>query len=208
MTKESTTGLMRETAESSGSFATSNGSAPSKTWYWVAAVVAIVAVGCGVTWGVLGTMRARDHAQSLPRANAPGRLEVSAGAGTSKLIYFEGEGRPSPDALGLSVLAPDGSSVRVEPYDVVMKYDIAGWVGTPIASFSAQTAGTYTVVAQSAFHEGRISAGDNFVRTQAINVVGALALIAVGGVTGLAVVAMKRSRAAGRSVSRSRLRRR
>ncbi len=87
--------------------------------------------------------------------------------------------------------------MRVEPYDAIMKYDIAGWVGTPIASFSAQTAGTYTVLTESGYHEGRISAGDNFVRTQAINVVGALALIAVGVVAGLAivaVVAVKRSR--------------
>ena len=188
---------MGSTAETIGSYATMSRRVPSRIWYWVAAAVVVLSIGGGVAWGVVSTVRTHDVAESLPRTDAPGTVETYVGSGGSQLIYFEGEGRPSPDALGLSVLAPDGSSVRVEPYDAIMKYDIAGWVGTPIASFSAQTAGTYTVLAERAFNEGRISAGDNFVRTQAINVVGALALIAVGLVAGIlivVVVAVKRSR--------------
>jgi hypothetical protein len=37
------------------------------TRYWVAAVAAILAVGCGVTWGVVGTIRAHEYALSFGR---------------------------------------------------------------------------------------------------------------------------------------------
>jgi hypothetical protein len=188
---------MGSTAETIGRYATRSRRVPSRIWYWVAAAVVVLGIGGGVVWGVVSTVRTHDLAESLPRTDAPGTVETYVGSGGSQLIYFEGEGRPGPDALGLSVLAPDGSSVRVEPYDAIMKYDIAGWVGTPIASFSAQTAGTYTVLAESGYHEGRISAGDNFIRTQAIDIVGALALIAASLVAGtliVIVVAVKRSR--------------
>lgn len=188
---------MSSTAETMGRIATRSRSGPSRTWYWLAAAIVLLGVGCGVTWGVLSTMHARDTGESLPRSNVPGKLDVPLAAGAGRLIYFEGEGRPSPAALGLNVLAPDGSSVRVEPYDAIMKYDIAGWVGTPIASFSAPVSGKYVVSAPKPYGEGHISVGDNFVHGQAISIIGALALIAgslVVGILIVVVVATKRSR--------------
>jgi hypothetical protein len=187
---------MSSTAETMGRVTTRSRRVPSKAWYWLAAVVVLLGIGCGVTWGVVSTVRTHDRAQSLPRMDAPGRLQVPVEAGTSRLIFFEGEGKPSPEAMGITVTAPDGSSVPVKPYDLLMQYEIAGWVGAPIASFSAPTAGMYTISAKKAYHQGRISVGDNFVRTQAIDIVGALALIAACNVAGLViviVVAVKRS---------------
>jgi hypothetical protein len=180
-----------------GRVAVRSGKSPSKAWYWLAAAVVLLGVGCGVTWGVVSTMRAHDQATALPRTTLPGRLEVSAQAGSSRLIFFEGGSKPDPQVLRLSVTAPDGSPVLVRRYDLRMDYEIAGWVGTPVASFSAPVSGTYVVSADNAYRDGRISVGSNFVRTQAIDMVGALLLIASSVIVGLVivlVVAVKRSR--------------
>ena len=87
--------------------------------------------------------------------------------------------------------------MQVQPYHALVTYEIAGWVGTPVASFSAIGGGAYTVSAQKAYGEGGLSVGENFIRTQAIDIVGALALIAaslVAGIVIVIVVAVKRSR--------------
>ena len=181
---------MSSTAGTIGRVATRSTRVPSKRWYWLAALVVFLGIGCGVTWGVVSTVRTHDRALSLPRTDVPGSLTVAVRSGASQLIFFEGVGKPSPEAMGLAVTAPDGSPVPVKPYDLLMQYEVAGWVGAPVASFSAPTGGTYTISAKTPYHQGRISAGDNFVRSQAINIVGALALIAASVLAGLAIVAV------------------
>jgi hypothetical protein len=181
---------MSSTAETMGRLAARTRRRPSKAWYWVAAAIVLLGVSTGVAWGALTTLRTHERAQDLPRTGLPGRLEVRAVGGTSTLIFFEGEGKPSPEDLGLTVTGPDGSPVTVRPYDLGMEYEIAGCTGTPVASFSASSAGTYTVTAQKPSGAGAISVGDNFVRAQAVNIVGALALIAASITLGLVIVAV------------------
>ncbi len=170
-------------------------SIPSTFWYWVAAAIVFLGLGLGTAWGVVSTVKTHDRASALPRTSTPGTLAVTAGDESSRLIYFEGEGRPSLDELGLRVTAPDGTPVPVEPYRAIMEYDIAGWVGSPIASFATPVQGTYTVAAERSARQGDISVGGNFVRTQALSIVGALALILVSfavGITLVAVVSVRR----------------
>jgi hypothetical protein len=178
---------MSSTAETMGHFTATTRRRPSKTWYWAAAAIVLLGVAAGLAWGTLATLRTHERAQVLPRVGLPGRLEIRATAGTSTLIFFEGEGKPSPEDLGLTVTGPDGSEVPVRPYDLRMEYEIAGWTGTPVASFSPSSTGTYTVAAQTS-GAGDISVGDNFVRAQAVNIVGALALIGSSITLGLAIV--------------------
>src|SRR5512140_2226155 len=118
---------MSTTAATMGLSRSRNRSRPSKAWYWVALATALVGIAAAVTWGTLATLRTHDHAADLPRTDLPGRLQVAAAAGTSTLVFFEGEGRPSPEALGLTVAAPDGSLVPLKPYRLRMDYEIAGW---------------------------------------------------------------------------------
>jgi hypothetical protein len=179
---------MSSTTQAMGRIATRSRRAPAKAWYWLAAAVVVLGVGCGLAWGVTSTIHTRDHAEGLPRTSLPGTLQVSVGTGDSQLIFFEGEGRPSPEAIGLTVTASDGSAVPVKPYDLIMDYDIAGWTGSPIASFSAPVQGTYTVTAADPYRDGRMAVGENFLRAQAISIVGALALIVASVVAGVVIV--------------------
>jgi hypothetical protein len=191
---------MSSTAETMGRLTAGTRRRPSKAWYWTAAAIVLLGVSAGVAWGALATLRAHERAQDLPRTAIPGRLEVSAVGGTSTLIFFEGEGKPSPEDLSLTVTGPDGSPVTVRPYDLRMEYEIARWTGTPVASFSASSTGTYSVAAQKSSGAGDISAGDNFVRAQALNIVGAVALIGASITLGLVIVAViivKRSQLSG-----------
>ena len=186
---------MSSTAETMGRFTARTRRRPSRAWYGVGAAIVLLGVAAGIAWGTLATLRTHERAQGLPRTGLPGRLEVRAAAGTSRLIFFEGEGKPSPEDLGLSVTGPDGSKVPVRPYDLRMDYEIAGWTGTPVASFSASSTGTYAVAAQKS-GAGDIAVGDNFVRAQAVTVVGALALIGASitlGLVTVGVIIVKRS---------------
>ena len=187
---------MSSTVETLGRYTTRARRRPSRAWYWVAAAVVLLGVAAGITWGALATLRTHERAQDLPRTGLPGRLEVQAAAGTNPLIFFEGESKPSPEDLGLTVTGPDGSQVPVQAYDLRMVYEIAGWTGTPVASFSAPRSGAYTVAARKTFREGGISVGDNFVWALAGNIVGALALIGASITLGLViavVIIVKRS---------------
>jgi hypothetical protein len=179
---------MSTTAEAAGRLVTASRRRPSRAWYWVAVAAVLLGVAAGATWGALATLRTHDRAEELTRTSLPGRLAVAATAGTSKLVFFEGEGKPSPEALGLSVTGPDGSRVPVQTYDLRMEYEIAGWMGTPVASFSAPGTGTYTVSARSSYGGGDISVGDNFLRAQVVNLIGALALIWLSITAGLVIV--------------------
>ncbi len=180
---------MSATAESAGHIEMRGRTAPSKAWYWLAAAVVALGIGCGLAWAITSTIQAHDRAESLPRTGLPGTLRVTSGPGASNLIFFEGEGRPSPETLGLTVTAADGSPVAVKSYDLVMDYEIAGWTASPIASFSAPVRGTYLVSATAAHPDGRIAVGDNFVRTQAVGIAGAVLLI-LGSVTAGVLIAL------------------
>jgi hypothetical protein len=177
-----------------GHSATKSRTVRSRARYW-AAVVIILGVGGGLTWGVLSTVRTRDRGEALPRTAIPGTLQVKVESAASELVYFEGNGKPSPAALGLSVTAPDGSSAHLRPYHSPITYEVAGWKGTPVASFSTPTAGTYTIAAKAS-HEGNVAVGDDFVRTQVISIVGALALIVASMVAGVAVIVAAGKRSA------------
>jgi hypothetical protein len=187
---------MSSTAETVLFVTPRRGHMPSRAWYWVAVAILVLGVSLGVAWGVVSTVRTHDHARALPRTHAPGTLEVRVDDGASRLIYFEGDGRPDVAALGLTVTAPDGSAVPVEPYKTIMDYDVAGWIGSPIASFATPVEGTYTVSAQGSYGQGAVSVGDDFLRTQAIDIVGALAVAMASFVVGVVlaiVVWVKRS---------------
>lgn len=161
---------------------------PSRAWYWLVVALVLLGVTAGVTWGAVATLRTHERAQALPRTGTPGRLEVTADRGTDVLVYFEGPGRPACDALGLTVTGPGGAPTTVRPYDLRMYYEIAGWSGTPIASFSAPRSGSYIVTAKNGHGAGAISAGDDFVRAHAVSLAGAFVLVATSVVIGVMIL--------------------
>ena len=179
---------MSTTLETVGRVTPKQRGVPSRMWYWVAAAVVLLGTGLGVTWGVTRTLQTYDHAHSLVRTAIPGKLTLQVDEGASRLVYFEGEGRPGLGTLGLSVTGPDGSAVPVQAYDAIMKYEIAGWAGTPVGSFPTPERGTYTVTARAPQARGGISVGDNFVRTQALVIVAALAVTMTSFVCGFALL--------------------
>jgi hypothetical protein len=188
---------MSTTAHTIGQVTTSSKRVPSRAWYWLAVAIMVGGLVAGVAWGVASTVQAHDRADALPRTGVPGQLTVTGEGGESLLVFYEGGGKPAPGDVGLRVTAPDGSSVPVVPYDLELHYDIAGWSGTPIASFPTHLDGTYTVSADRPYGRGDIAAGEDFVWTQALQIIAALGLIAatfVAGVIIVVVVGVRRSR--------------
>jgi hypothetical protein len=195
---------MSSAVETAGRITARRVTVPSRRWYWVAAAIASLGLVFGVWVGVAGTIRTHDTAAALPRTAVPGTLEVAVAGGASRLIYFEGEGRPDPGTLGLMVTAPDGSPVTVERYDAILKYVIAGWAGTPIASFPTPVEGTYTVTADTPVTQGEISVAGNFARTQLFAVAAALCILLASFVCSLALIVFISVKRSGQTGSASR----
>ena len=63
------------------------------------------------------------------------------------------------------------------PYDLALKVDLAGDVGTAIATFAADRQGTYTVTSTAGRQQGVIAVGDNVSLDVLPQVLGAVALL-------------------------------
>jgi hypothetical protein len=152
----------------------------SATWYLVALAVAIVGVGLAGAWGVRSVNAAIDRAQGFPSTTVPGTATIEVADPGDQMVYFSGSGSPSAEALELKVEGPSGVAVPTVPYDLALKVDLAGDVGTAIATFAADRPGAYTVAsAAGSYPSGVIAVGDNVSRDVLPRVLGALALMSM-----------------------------
>ena len=122
---------------------------PTATWYLVALAIALIGVGLAGVWGVRSVNDANSRASAFPGATVPGAATVKVADPGDQMIYFSGSGNPTVETLGLKVEDPRGVEVPTVPYDLALKVDLAGDVGTAIATFAADRQGAYTVTSTS-----------------------------------------------------------
>ena len=167
----------------------------SATWYLVALAVAIVGVGSTGAWGVRSVNDAHDRARGFPSTTVPGTATIEVADPGDQMVYFSGSGSPSAEALGLKVEDPSGVTVPTVPYDLALKADLAGDVGTAIATFAADRQGVYAVTSTAGSHPGGVIAvGDNVSMDVLPRVLGALALMSmsVGAAIVIAIITLLR----------------
>jgi len=152
----------------------------SVAWYLVAVAVAIVGVASAGVWGVRSVDRANARAEAFPTTTVPGTATVKVADPGDQMIYFSGSGSPSAEALGLKVEGPGGVAVPTVSYDLTLQVDLAGDLGTAIATFAADEQGTYTVTSSTdRYPGGVIGVGDNVNMDVLPRVLGALALMSI-----------------------------
>ena len=123
---------------------------PSKAGYWVAAVVAALALAAAIALGLLGTLRTLNRPDGFTRAAIPGALIVTGVAGGQQVVYYEGDTRPGWRRLDVRVDGPDGGALPVDAYHGDLEYDHHGRVAKAIATFATHTGGRYRITTGAA----------------------------------------------------------
>jgi hypothetical protein len=115
-------------------------------------------------------------------------------AGDDQVIYYEGPGTPGTpcaDDLGLRVTAPGGSVADTALYRGDLRYDTAAGTGRAVATFRAQSAGTYRITATTTLGPGAtIAVGPSVARTAAHDLIGPGLVAAAAVVLGLVCAAV------------------
>jgi hypothetical protein len=150
----------------------------SRAWYWVAAAIFVFGVLVPVVWGLTSVRAANEKARAFPRAAVPGAGTVTVTDPGDQMIYFMGPGDRSPAALGLRVTDPAGGAVPVAPYDLAVKLDLVGAVGTAVATFPADVQGVYTVTSTgSGVSDGALAVGADVAGDALPGILGALVVM-------------------------------
>jgi hypothetical protein len=170
---------------------------PGRVAYWVAGVLAVAGLAVAIAWAVFATLDTIDRVDDFARTAIPGSVSAPVTEPGEMLVYYEGSGKPTPQQLGLTVSAPDGSRVSLKTYGLKLQYDAPGarGVASAIASFQATSEGSYQLSAtDSSRRHARLAVGENIGRGLASALLwpGLLALAAVGVSTAIAVAAHRR----------------
>lgn len=160
--------------------------------YWLAGLLALLAVAGGVAWFALGFSSLGDRVDELGRISVPGQAIVELESGKQS-IYWEGGG--SVPALEISVRRVDGPPVAVGPHGGEVTYDVNGHSGTSVAGFAVDEAGRYLVVVGSDNPSGSIAVGKGVGGHIVRAVVGGLGIF-FGGLlfSGVAIIVTARRR--------------
>ncbi len=184
---------------------------PSVLWYWIGGLLLVAGVIGGVVWGVVGFSRMMDQIEDFQRVHVPGSGEVFIDDPGGYTIYHEYEGaatsswRQAPD---VEITDPSGSPVFVESYgpNASLTYDYEH-EGVAVYTFDAPTTGTYEVETHGELDLGwdqQIAIGRSFTGTLAAAILGALAIGAIGVLSGtilLIVTAVRRGSAKRKSAA-------
>lgn len=138
--------------------------------YALAAATAVVGLTASSLWAVSGVLDQTRRPGDFGRADLPGSVTLDVDEAARLVVYVEADRWVRPDGGGaasivkpdrLTVSGPEGEDVALERYPDDLRYDVpasvpvegaAARVGTAIASFEADAAGTYTVSATGAVH--------------------------------------------------------
>ena len=63
---------------------------PSKAWYWVAGILAVLGLTAAFVWGAVGTITALDGVDGFDRTAIPGAITVSVTDPGTMVVYYEG----------------------------------------------------------------------------------------------------------------------
>jgi hypothetical protein len=161
---------------------------PSTAGYWLAVVIVIVGLLAGVGWGLAAYLGMQRQIDDFVRVGVPGQAVVSIPEAGERVLYYEGSGSISLTDLAPQVSAPDGTAVRVEAYDLDLRYDApGGGVGQAIGTFEADSPGPYEVRIDGTAPPGaEVAIGETIANSRLGSVVGAVLLIL--GCLGVGVV--------------------
>ena len=171
---------------------------PSTAGYWLAVVIVVVGLLAGVGWGLAAYLGMQRQIDDFVRVGVPGQTVVSIPEAGERVLYYEGSESISLTDLAPQVSAPDGALVRVEAYDLDLRYDApGGGVGQAIGTFDVDSPGPYEVRINGTAPPGaEIAIGETIANSRLGSVVGAVLLIlgSLGvGVVLTIVTAVRRS---------------
>lgn len=167
--------------------------------YWLAAAILLAGLIGG---GVLATFTGLDAYERLtdmPRAAVPGDVTFDVTDTGEQLVYYIGEADTSWRELGLTVTGPDGQAVQIKNHlfgtDVatIAVHDHHHEYDThpdfAVATFRADQTGGYEVATTVAAENGaEIAVGENLVGPVVVRLLGALAFVLAGVVTGVTLI--------------------
>lgn len=161
---------------------------PSTAGYWLAAVIAVVGLLAGVGWGITAYLGMQRQIDDFVRVGVPGQAVVSIPEAGGRVLYYEGSESISLTDLAPQVRAPDGTAVRIEDYDLDLRYDApAGGVGQAIGTFEVDSPGRYEVRIDGTAPPGaEVAVGESIASLKLGSLVGAVLLIL--GSLGLGIV--------------------
>ena len=171
---------------------------PSTAGYWLAVVIPVVGLLAGAGWGITAYLGLQRQIDDLVRVSVPGQAVLSIQEAGERVLYYEGSESNSLTDLAPQVSAPDGTLVRVEAYDLDLRYDApGGGVGQAIGTFEGDSPGPYEVRINGTAPPGaEIAVGETVANSRLGSVVGAVLLIlgslGVGAVLTI-VTAVRRS---------------
>ena len=131
--------------------------------YWLAAVLAVVGLAATISWATVRTLDVIGRSDDFPRTAIPGTVTTDVTNPGDLVVYFEGEGKPVPSALGLTVFGPTGTRIATQPYADELQYDApAGGIASAVASFEVRSEGRYRVSATETPQPGaRLAVGED-----------------------------------------------
>jgi hypothetical protein len=118
--------------------------------YWIAAAVAVLGLAAAIGYFSAAAFRAVGAPDDFARAAIPGTVVAHVTDPGTQVVYYEGNGAPASNDLGLAATAPGGADVALKLFDGDLRYDVPGRPGVvakAVASFDAKVAGTYRVTA-------------------------------------------------------------
>jgi hypothetical protein len=62
---------------------------PSRAWYWVAGIVAVLGLTAAFVWGAVGTINALNRVDSFDRTAIPGAMTASVTDPGTMAVYYE-----------------------------------------------------------------------------------------------------------------------
>lgn len=181
---------------------------------WPLAVLWISVLGMigSLAWGLYSYGELKDRLDQLPRTFVPGVANVEVDEPQTLTVFYEdpvsngtfavqsgGSNTLTASPVELTVSSPSGQEVDVLPYEADLRFDHEGRVLIAISTFSADSAGFYTVKVEGEVPpSARVSVGrvvESSLVATVIGVVGTFIVSVIGLL--IAVVALSIRRAAG-----------
>ena len=128
--------------------------------YWLAAVIAVVGAGAGLTIGLTAYWDGPRQIDTFDGVPIPGTRTVQLDEPGGRVVYYEGDKTQFGDVT-IAITDPAGTPMAVDRYEGEMIYDAPDSTqGRALATFDGAEPGVYTVVV-SGVDTGRLTIGDS-----------------------------------------------
>ena len=159
---------------------------------WILGSLVILGFGVAICWGLATHLGMLDHISAFERVPIPSsEVTVISEPGT-KVLYLEGGRRVTVPTVRFVVVDPSGHALPVQTYEGDLRYDVPGEpgrIGRAVATFEANDKGVYSIDVIGPSTQGAIVAiGDDVARPSVPQILGALFLLSISAVGGVALL--------------------